>query len=85
MEESMEEHDFRIDLSVRPLYSLLVEWWDEGDPVPTMPSRHIVAHWAHPEYLTEHNEIIIVMAATSLLLGLAERESIAGFVAGESA
>jgi hypothetical protein len=85
LEEAIAKNDFRISLSMRPLYSLLYEWWGEGDPVQTMPSRHVVAHWAHPEHLTEANAIIIVMAATSLMLGLAEREAIAQLVANESA
>jgi hypothetical protein len=82
LEEAIEKNDFRISLSRRPL---LYEWWGEGDPVPMMPSRHVVAHWAHPEHLTEADAIIIVMAATSLMLGLAERKAIAQLVANESA
>ena len=50
-----------------------------------MPSRHVVAHWANPDHLSETNAIIIVMAATSLILGLAERAVFAERVERESA
>jgi hypothetical protein len=54
----------------------------EDTPVPSVPSRHAVAHWAYPQHLTETNAIIIVMVAASLLCwGLAERETIAGAIA----
>jgi hypothetical protein len=86
LQKAVAENDFRVSLAMRPLHSLLEEWYPSMEtPVPSMPSRHVVAHWADPEHLSETNAIIITMAATSLLLGLAEREVVAERVAAESA
>jgi hypothetical protein len=79
LEEAVAGNDLRINLALRPLHSLLTEWYP-NDPVLQMPSRHIVAHWAHREHMTETNAIIIVMVATSLLLGLAEREALTRYL-----
>lgn len=79
LQEAIAANEFRVCLATQPLHSLLEEWNPKKrTPVPLMPSRHVVAHWATPEHLSETNAIIIAMAATSLFLGLAEREWVAG-------
>lgn len=86
LQEAVAKNDFRVNLAMRPLRSLFEEWYPSMDtPVPAMPSRHVVAHWADPDHLSATNGLIIAMAATSLLLGLAEREVIVSRVARESA
>ena len=70
---------------MRPMHSLMIEWLpDMQAPMPEMPSRHVVTHWLDPEHLTESNALIIVMAATSLLLGLAERETVKAAIAAQA-
>lgn len=65
----------RVELAWLPVYHLLEEWSPKNpNPQPTMPSRHVVAHWPTPEHLSELNALIIVMAVTSLFLGLCESE-----------
>lgn len=82
LQEAIAANEFRISLALRPLWSLLEAWYlREQKPLPEMPSRHLVAHFADPEHLTETNAIIIAMTATSLFRGRAEREFVAGRVA----
>ncbi|RAV14659.1 hypothetical protein DQP55_08860 [Mycolicibacterium sp. GF69] len=78
-EEAIAANDYRVSLAMRPMRSLLTDWKVGIDrEAPTKPSRHVVAHWAHPDHMTETNAIIIVMAATSLFLGLSERDAVLG-------
>ncbi|BBX25413.1 hypothetical protein GCM10009632_51340 [Mycolicibacterium alvei] len=84
LQEAVAKNEFRVALAERPLHSLLEEWRpDIPKPMPSMPSRHVVAHWADPSHMTEVNAIITTMAATSLILGLAEREAVSALIDGE--
>ena len=84
LQEAVAKNEFRVALAERPLHSLLEDWRpDIPKPMPSMPSRHVVAHWADPAHMTEVNAIITTMAATSLILGLAEREAVAALIDGE--
>jgi hypothetical protein len=76
LQEAVAENYFRVSLAMRPLDSLLKGWHPEEQTPQTMPSRGAVAHWAEPGHLSETNAVIIAMAATSLFLGLNERETI---------
>jgi hypothetical protein len=85
LQQAIAGNDFRVSLAMRPMHSLMVEWWPSMQaPMPKMPSRHVVTHWLDPEHLTESNALIIVMAATSLLLGLAERETVGAALAAQA-
>lgn len=82
LQEAIAANEFRVYLALRPLWSLLTAWYlSEQKPLPEMPSRHLIAHLADPEHLTETNAIIIAMTATSLFLGTVEREFVAGRIA----
>lgn len=84
LQEAIARNEFRVALAERPLHSLLEEWRPNiPKPMPSMPSRHVVAHWADPAHMTEVNAIITTMAATSLVLGLAEREAVAALIDGD--
>jgi len=77
LQEALVENAFRVILAIRPLSSLMTDWRPSmGTPLPLMPSRQVVAHWADPAHLSETNAVIIAMAATSLFLGLNERETV---------
>lgn len=81
LRKAIAENDFRVIRAMRPLHSLCVNWDPRSqEPLPPMPSRGAIAHWAEPGHLSETNAILIAMAATSLLLGLAEREVVARLV-----
>lgn len=85
LQEAVAENEFRVALAERPLHSLLENWRpDIPKPMPSMPSRHVVAHWADPAHMTEVNAIIITMAATSLILGLSEREAVRALLDGRT-
>lgn len=79
LQEAVAKNDFRVCLAFQPLHSLL-EPWKPGRPVPLMPSRHVMAHWLEPQHASETDAIIVAMAATSLFLGLVEREVIAELI-----
>lgn len=86
LQRSLAENDFRISLSMRPLFSLFTEWYPSmRTPPPKMPSRHVIAHWADPAHLSETNGIIVAMLATSLLHGLREQAMISDLLDDRSA
>jgi hypothetical protein len=79
LHETLQQNNLRVLLALRPLHSLFEGWWPSlGVPPPSMPSRHFIAHWADPAHLTEANATLILMAETSVIRGLAEREIFAG-------
>lgn len=83
-EEAVAAGALRTALAMRPLISILRDWRaNAGMPVPSTPSRHAVAHGAHPDYMGEADAILFVMAAVSLLLGFGERQ-VAESLAAES-
>lgn len=79
LQEAIAKNDFRVCLAFQPLHSLL-EPWEPGRPLPSMPSRHVMAHWLELQHASETDAIIVAMAATSLFLGLVERGVIAELI-----
>lgn len=81
IQKALAQNTFRTSMTIRPLCSLFEDWHPKkGTPPPLMPSRHVIAHWADPNHMSETNAIIIAMAATSLLLGIDERETVADWL-----
>jgi len=82
LEAAIDSNELRVELAWRPLHSLHEQWSPrKGIPLPSMASRHVVTHWADPVHLSEINAVVIVMVATSLFRGLAERQGVADLVA----
>jgi hypothetical protein len=82
LQAAIDSNELRVQLAWRPIHSLHEQWSPHrGIPLPPMASRHVVTHWADPVHLSGVNAVVIVMVATSLFLGLAERQGVADPVA----